>query len=143
MQTWNAEQHPLPFAKHHDYLGFVAAELRYRQDVGNPPTGYLAMIRVTSTVEALVKERIAEIAQELRARIAREKATLAGVELLGPVASPIERINQRFRWQLLLRSRERAVLRLVLAAMRGQMGEQRTSLGTSQATIDVDPCDFL
>jgi primosomal protein N' (replication factor Y) len=65
------------------------------------------------------------------------------VELLGPVASPIQKINRRTRWQLLLRSRSRKALRWLLAGLRPKLGFEGSGGGQTLAVVDVDPQNLL
>jgi primosomal protein N' (replication factor Y) len=60
------------------------------------------------------------------------------LRVLGPAPAPIERIKRRYRWQVLVKSRERTTLRSALTKMRSEIGpyaeRQRVSLA-----IDIDP----
>jgi primosomal protein N' (replication factor Y) len=103
IQTW-APSHPaIEHARRHDFEGFAALELAARAKHGNPPFGHVALVRISgeqrSQVEARAKE-LGGMAAELCARVAQSGESR--VESLGPVDSPIERINRRVRMQILL-----------------------------------------
>ncbi|MCH9681381.1 MAG: primosomal protein N', partial [Deltaproteobacteria bacterium] len=46
VQAWQVEHPAITFAGRHDYLGFADQELARREALGNPPSGYLALVRI-------------------------------------------------------------------------------------------------
>ncbi len=159
VQAWQVEHPAIAFARAHDYLGFAEDELRRREAVGNPPAGHLALVRVQGTDAAAVEARAQAIAARLRPRIASVRAAHAPVPapggdeqvvgagpvlmLLGPMPSPIERINRRVRWQLLLRARQRGPLRWLLGELRPMLGADGSGEAQTTAMVDVDPQAML
>ncbi len=63
--------------------------------------------------------------------------------MLGPTPSPIERINRRTRWQVLLRARERSPLRWLLGELRPLLGPEGQGDAQTLAIVDVDPQSML
>ncbi len=64
------------------------------------------------------------------------------IRLLGPMPSPLAKRANRYRFQLLLDSRQRAALHALLeAAMPGLIALRKT--GGVRWSIDIDPMDFL
>jgi primosomal protein N' (replication factor Y) len=152
VQAWQVEHPSIVHARAHDYLGFADEELARRQAVGNPPAGHLALVRVHGADAAAVEERAKRIAARLRPRIESVRAAHGegGAEgsppvlmMLGPTPSPIERINRRVRWQLLLRARQRAPLRWLLGELRPWLGPEGSGGAETQAMVDVDPQTML
>ena len=73
------------------------------------------------------------------AQLSKDNAN-QGVELLGPLPSPMEKRAGRFRAQLLLQSTERAVLHGMLAVLLPEL--DKSPLGRKvRWSIDVDPVD--
>jgi primosomal protein N' (replication factor Y) len=153
IQAWATEHPALTYAAGHDYEGFAEVELVGRRELGNPPFGHLALLRVTGPDPDAVRARI-EALSNLGRRAVRHVAehadALAGasaeavrVDVLGPVPSPIERINRRTRWQLLLRAPDRRALRWVLAQLRGSLGADGSGARETRAVVDVDPQTLL
>lgn len=148
IQAYSVAHPAITFAAGHDFEGFAAAELEQRRDIGNPPFGHLALIRIQGPAAGEVEQRakyLGERAGEL-ARIVREKheaLELPPLRVLGPVPSPIERINRRSRWQLLLRASDRGPLRWALERLRADLGQAGTGMHQTLATVDVDPQSLL
>ncbi len=69
-----------------------------------------------------------------------QKAAKSSVDVLGPAAAPLARLRNRFRFRIMIRSRERADLRAVLIAV----DRARASLPEAvRSSIDVDPVQLL
>ena len=144
IQTWAPDQPAIDFARRHDFEGFAKHELAARASHGNPPFGHVALVRVSgeqrSQVDARAKE-LGAMADQLCARVAAGGA--ARVESLGPVDSPIERINRRVRMQMLLRADRRDALRWVLRHLQRGLGPRGRGASETQARVDVDPYSLL
>jgi primosomal protein N' (replication factor Y) len=131
-------------AAQHDFTGFAAWELDKRRELGNPPFGFLALIRISGTDGVAVRRRADAVAAVVRAGVeaaARHQSAdgVRSLSLLGPVPSPIERVNRRIRWQLLIRSNLRPALRWLLKQVRPQLGSDGSGDFKTLAIVDVDP----
>jgi primosomal protein N' (replication factor Y) len=146
IQTWAPEHPAIEHARRHDFEGFAELELVARAKHGNPPFGHVALVRISgeqrSQVEARAKE-LGSMASELCARVAAGAGGESRVESLGPVDSPIERINKRVRMQMLLRADRRNALRWVLRHLRRGFGPRGRGASETQARVDVDPYSLL
>ncbi|MFO7566528.1 MAG: primosomal protein N' [Enhygromyxa sp.] len=144
IQTWAPDHPAIHHARTHDFEGFAEQELAARAKTGNPPIGYLALVRISGEDKAGViarAERIGGIARELAARVMAGGQT--ELEVLGPVDSPIERINRRVRMQMLIRASGRGGLRWVLKHLRRELGQQGRGRAATTARVDVDPYSLL
>lgn len=109
------------------YSGFAEHELKVRQTVGMPPEYAMAMLRAD-----------AFDARDAQAFLEQCKASLRGIEVMGPVAAPLARIANRSRYQLMLLSPQRATLH---AALRGL--DPPKAHRALRWSIDIDPYDSL
>jgi primosomal protein N' (replication factor Y) (superfamily II helicase) len=138
--------HPaIVHAARHDYDGFAAQELERRATLGNPPAGHLVLVRIQGLSSSAVEARAREVGRLLvgaAGAMARQDAA-ARVDVLGPVASPIAKINRRFRMQLLLRAPERGALRRLLRHIRSHLGPRGSGTTATSALVDVDPQTLL
>ncbi len=109
------------------YGGFADHELKVRQTVGMPPEHAMAMLRADAFDP-----------REAQAFLEHCKASLRDIEVLGPVAAPLARIANRYRYQLMLLSPQRATLHTALR----QLNPPKTT-HTLRWSIDIDPYDSL
>jgi primosomal protein N' (replication factor Y) (superfamily II helicase) len=136
IQTLNPGHYAVSRAAAHDFEGFYAEELEFRQDAGYPPFAHLAALLLSGTAGQAVEQGagttalvLQEIKKEIRCR----------VEILGPVVAPLGKVRGRYRRQILLKSAVRADLHRLLAAVR-----RKLSLPSNvRLTIDVDPVEML
>ena len=152
VQAWQTEHPAIAFATHHDYLGFAEDELERREALGNPPAGFIALVRVQGMDAKAVEQRAQRLAAFIRPRVGQIQSAHAEpgtvgqrpmVMMLGPTPSPIERINRRTRWQVLLRARERSPLRWLLGELRPHLGTDGRGDAQTLAIVDIDPQSML
>jgi primosomal protein N' (replication factor Y) (superfamily II helicase) len=93
----------------------------------------LALVRIEGNEPAQVSDGAAKIAT-LLARAAKPES----LRVLGPAPAPIERIKQRYRWQVLLKARERHELRAALT----EVASYRAGEGV-RVSVDIDPFNML
>ncbi len=135
VQTYRPEHHSLVAAAAHDYRSFAPRELAARREVGYPPFGRLVVLRL----EGVDPDATERAATEL-ARGGRRHAP--AVALRGPAPAPLERLRNRYRWQLLLSSTS---VRALHAAVRDLLATWRTGRAarTIRLVVDVDPVSML
>ncbi|MNJ65061.1 primosome assembly protein PriA [compost metagenome] len=120
-------------------------ELQHRRALHYPP--YSRLILTTLSHEQLpVLLRLAEnFASELRGRAQRlgwygdlDRRTAEALDILGPVASPIPRIKNRYRFQCMVKYRgDLDAVSLVRETASATMDQLRDA--SLQISIDVDP----
>jgi primosomal protein N' (replication factor Y) (superfamily II helicase) len=138
IQTFQPE-HPVLFrARTHDYEGFYADEVLARRELGYPPFGRIAALKMDSPDEQKVRDFAEHIAAFIRAM---PECECGDVKLLGPAPSPIERVRSRTRMQALLRSTDRPTLRKVVARLVSHMDAHPAPM--VRAVVDVDPIHML
>ncbi len=132
VQTFHPAHPAIRRAAEHDVAGFASVELEFRRVFFYPPFSELAALLVS----APDRERAAAAAGEL----ARAMAAGGGgsLRLSGPAPAPLERLQGRWRFQILLRAVDR---RAVLAALEASVPE-RPPAGV-QIAVDVDPQDLM
>jgi primosomal protein N' (replication factor Y) (superfamily II helicase) len=131
VQTLRPEHYAIQLARAHAYEQLYDKEMEIRANPMFPP--YLRMInlKISGSREGQVQAAAAQVAELCRA------GTPKGVEILGPAPSPIDRIRDRYRWQLLLKGAESAALHGVCR----RILEKHSTLakGDIRIAIDVDP----
>ena len=136
VQAIDTEHYAIKSAAEHDAAGFYRQELEFRQEAGYPPFAFLAAFAISGLSEQSVSGQadstarlLAQIKSELKLR----------VEILGPAPSPIYRLRNRFRRQILLKGANRADLHRLLAAWR----QRANIISTVRISVDIDPVDMM
>jgi len=137
IQTYRPESPAVVAAAAHDYASFFAAESAARAELGYPPHGRLIAVRIDGAdghEVAGVAQRLAQLAETAAGR-----PEIAGqVEVRGPVPAPLERLRNRTRWQIWLRSADRHALRRVARTL---LAAEIAS--TVRVGLDVDPISAM
>jgi primosomal protein N' (replication factor Y) len=102
IQTYQPEHYAVQAASEHDYASFYIEEIRFRTQHSLPPFRRLAKLVLVDPVNDHAQREAEQLGKELRVHI-REKA-LAATEILGPVPPFFNRIDGRYRWQIIIRS---------------------------------------
>ncbi len=136
IQTMNPGHYAVIHSRTHDYEGFYAREIAFREQLRYPPVSRMIRIEVKSVQEG----RGLEAARHVQNRI-RSLITGTDVVLLGPAPAPIARIRGQYRFQLLLLSQKRETIRQLACEARNVV-EQKYGR-TCRIIVDVDPVNLM
>jgi primosomal protein N' (replication factor Y) len=126
--------HPaIQFARHHDYTGFAEQELEFRRSLHYPPYERFILMTARGRNEEKTRFVLEQLAREM------EKLDLPATEITGPSPAPIARIEERYRFQVFLRTRRITAVTPKLRPL--FMG--RSWPDDIRVTLDVDPVDLL
>jgi primosomal protein N' (replication factor Y) len=136
IQTYAPQHYSIRAARDQDYARFVRRELELRRELMYPPFARMALVRIEGENSAVVRHTAERIGAQL-VRTAKPET----LRVLGPAPAPIERIKQRYRWQVMVKGERRDELRAALATIR----EAVVNPGTTgvRVTIDIDPVNML
>lgn len=126
VQTYTPEHYAIQTACRHDYEGFYARELRFRQELAYPPVARLARILCTESDPDRARRHLDRVAQAIRQAMGDDE----DVALIGPVPCFFSRIRGRHRWQIILQG---------AAPERYLTGIQLPPA----CSVDVDPIELL
>ena len=131
VQTLRPEHYAIQLAQAHDYQQMYEKEMEIRENPRFPP--YLRMInlKISGSSEGQVQATAAQLAKLCRDGISQD------IEILGPAPAPIDRIRDRYRWQVLLKGSHSVMLHRICE----KIIEKQASLtrGDIRIVIDVDP----
>ena len=120
------------------YNAFASTLLDQRRLAGLPPCNHLALLRAEAETAAdaehflrLVRQRAEQLAPPSPA-----------LRYLGPLPAPMERRNNRFRFQLAVFADQRAPLQQLLTALCPSL-ESEKSARKVRWSVDVDPQEML
>ncbi|MFZ4857149.1 MAG: replication restart helicase PriA [Desulfuromonadaceae bacterium] len=136
VQAYDTEHYAIRSAAGHDAAGFYQQELEFRREAGYPPFTFLAAFAISGLAEQAVADQ-ADMTARLLARLKSELKVR--VEILGPAPSPIYRLRNRFRRQILLKGANRSDLHRLLAFWR----QRANVVATVRISVDIDPVDMM
>lgn len=141
IQTFDPNHYVFKYLLTHDYSGFYEREVETRKTLNYPPFSRLCLIRVVGESEEQVLHYGQEIARYLW-QANREKK----FSVLGPAPAPLVRINNRYRYHILVKQpRESdpsmsAVRRLLKEGIYKNPAVKKWPV---EIQIDMDPLEIL
>ncbi|PKR87006.1 primosomal protein N' [Heyndrickxia camelliae] len=132
IQTYTPEHYSIELAGIQDYNRFYKQEMMMRKIGSYPPFYYLALITVSHEDLMKVVSTTDKISKYIRSKISKESI------ILGPVTSPIPRINNRYRYQCLIKYKREPDLAKNLRMVLEHFSQQKQSEGLT-ISIDVNP----
>ncbi|MEC0665453.1 primosomal protein N' [Priestia flexa] len=136
IQTYAPEHYSIQLASQHDYDTFYLEEMKLRQAHRYPPFFYLALVTVSHENVAKVVSVTGKISQYLRQKLSPQAV------ILGPVASPIAKIKDRYRYQCMIKYKLEPnmipALKYVVNQYQDQMQQEQLTI-----TIDLHPYSMM
>lgn len=136
LQTYNPLHPSIVHSTKHDYRSFAEEEMRLRQAFDYPPYARLTRLIFSSTSPALTEKAATRIAQMLS-----KNAERLQVEIVGPAPAALSKVQNRYRWNLLLKSARPAPLHSLLQSLLRVVPEAMDRKVTLQ--VDVDPVSLM
>ncbi len=108
LQTYNPDHPSIQYTLQHDFEGFAAHDLQFRETLGYPPMGRLAALKFggpdLAETEAAAR-RIAELARRTidKAVAADPLSPSSGILVLGPAPAPMAKLRNLYRFQILIK----------------------------------------
>jgi len=130
-QTYQPENPVIQAAAQHDYATFLATELPMRKALGYPPFRRLTRLGLSGKRLGEVEAAADGLAEALR----RELGAL-GMSVLGPAPAVFPRLNDRYRFQILVKGAFNAEKRAWLA---GCLASFRETYKKVDVLHDMDP----
>lgn len=132
IQTYTPEHYSIELAGSQDYDRFYQQEMMVRKVHQYPPFYYLSLVTVSHEDLMKAVSVTEKIAKFISSRLSREAV------VLGPVASPIPRINDRYRYQCLIKYKKEPELNNALKAILDHYQQEMGSAGL-QISVDLNP----
>lgn len=132
VQTYTPEHYSIQFAAQQDYDLYYEREMQIRKLHHYPPFYYISLITVSH--ENLMK--VISVTEKITGYIRHSLSSEAIV--LGPVASPIPRIKNRYRYQCLIKYKREPQLGRSIKTILDQYQQESAATGLTIST-DVNP----
>ncbi|MBQ7900374.1 MAG: primosomal protein N' [Clostridia bacterium] len=104
IQTYNPDDETLLLSSRHDYRSFYENEIGFRKMMGYPPFCEFINISFSDKDYNKAKSTAQEFYDSIKQQIEQQELGLY-IELFSPTEAPIRRINDKYRFRLLAKSR--------------------------------------
>ncbi|MDX1994374.1 MAG: primosomal protein N' [bacterium] len=128
LQTYQPDHYAIAAASRHDYAAFYQNETAARREIGYPPFRRMIRLLFRDPVEARARDAAERTAHLLREALSSTE--LSDTVLIGPAPCFFGRVNNVFRWHVLLRGSDPA-------------RDLRQITLPRECIIDPDPADLL
>ena len=132
VQTFNPDHYAISFVKKHDYLSFYEKEMSIRRQLKYPPYFYLCNIRISGKDSSYVFGEAIKIKNSL-------ERNLKNYIILGPTASTLFRINNIFRYNIVLKYKNSKELYIILE----KIIEHYKSNSKIKLDVDFNPSQMI
>lgn len=132
IQTYTPEHYSIELAAIPDYESYYGREMLLRKNYCYPPFYYLTLVTVSHPELMKVVDITEKISEQLRRELSNQAI------VLGPVASPIPRIKDRYRYQCMIKYKDEPKLSKTLQKLI-QHYQQEMSRSELQISIDMNP----
>jgi len=136
IQTFSPGHDVIMLASRQDYDGFYEREIVIRRTLCCPPVRDLMTLAATGTDEQAVISTCARLRGALESYFRGEK----GVMVLGPAPAPVSKVNNRFRYRLLVRCENTKRVRDTIAHIIREFSRDKQGRGVS-VFADADVYD--
>jgi primosomal protein N' (replication factor Y) len=106
MQTYNPDHFSILAAEKQDFFSFYQQEIQFRESLDYPPFSRMIQIRISGKNRQEVRNCAADIGRFLFRHMEDHQPLYDSVGILGPIEAPIPKMADRYRWQILIKSRD-------------------------------------
>jgi primosomal protein N' (replication factor Y) len=138
LQTWHPTHALYQSLRHYDYAGFAAQQLKERAMAGLPPQVSLAMLRA----EGKTQEAAQGFLHQAIEAVQPLAEAVGGIGLYPPVPTPVQRVANIERAQLMVDSASRPALQRFLQQSQPiwlDLAQKNRRSGLIRWAVDVDP----
>lgn len=132
IQSYSPEHYSIQLAGKHDYDSFYMQEMTARKQHAYPPFYFLALVTVSHPDLLKAVSVTEKITQHLNHKLSDH------VQILGPSASPIPRVNDRYRYQCMIKYKREenlhSALKMIIERFQQDMNKNQLSI-----SIDMNP----
>jgi primosomal protein N' (replication factor Y) len=127
--------HPaIQYARRHDFGGFYAQEIEFREQLKYPPLTRVALL----TLKGRNEDKVKLSADHLRRELEKGLAEVKDLVIAGPAPAPLARAESNYRHQIMLRARQMTPVSRRLAVLTESLAlPEGVTL-----SVDIDPVDL-
>ncbi len=135
VQTYTPEHYSIELASQYDFPTFYEHEMKIRRSFLYPPYVFLLLMTVSHENEQKVFEVVQQIRQMLESKLQPNSY------ILGPTPSPIARIKNRYRYQVMVKYRAEPGLQLMIQEILDKLIKERKQ--DVQIIVDMNPYQLM
>ena len=135
VQTYTPDHYSIDLASMYDYMEFYEKEMRLRRTFKYPPYVYLMLVTISHENMFKVHEVANKIVQMLQPTLQAQSI------ILGPTPSPIARIKNKYRFQLMVKYRYEPTLEQEMDHILEQLQDERKQ--NVQIIVDMNPYQLM
>jgi len=129
IQAFNIDDYSITTAANHNYDGFYKSEIKIRENLYYPPFCNIAVISLIGSKDREVFDECQEFKKKLI-----ESKTIE-TEILGPTRPNIPKINDKYKWRIILKAPNDNMLVELLSKYRNNP----LSKNNISITVDINP----
>ncbi|MCG9129094.1 primosomal protein N' [Candidatus Poribacteria bacterium] len=139
IQTYMPEHYCILAAQNHDYINFYDQEVESRRSLQYPPFSHVATLLLRGKDE----KEVIEAAHTVNTHLQIWKTEkFPEVDILGPAPAPLSKIEGKFRWHFLLKSKEVEKICGIFQLLTDDLPPQIRATAI-EFIIDIDPTNTL
>ena len=138
IQSYNPENYSIQTAQRQSYEDFYDIEIELRKQLKYPPFCDIIVIGFSSGKEEEIKKQTSEFYKEL---IENTKNRIDNLKISLPAPSPIDKIQNRYRWRIIIKGNMTEELNNVLNNILKKWYDKNNK--DTKITIDVNPNNMI
>lgn len=138
LQTYSPDHFSITAATDHDVMKFYHQEIAFRKAFRYPPFARMIQIKISGRDKEKTRDQAMAVGGMGEALKQSDPAFGERVETLGPIEAPLSRVADRYRWQLLVKSEDAALLHRFVRSLIFGNG-LHLSGRPARVDVDVDP----
>lgn len=140
IQTFTPDNDVIRFAAGQDYGSFYRQEIKLREARGLPPFCDLFVISASGPEETAVLRALVRLREALGGALRKAPYDKIPCRLLGPAPAPVAKLNDRYRFRLILSAQNTRAVRQLTAHLLRQAQAERQNRGVA-LFADLNPLD--
>ena len=138
IQSYNPENYSIQTAQRQSYEDFYDIEIELRKQLKYPPFCDIIVIGFSSGKEEDIKKQTSEFYKEL---LENTKNQLNNLKISLPAPSPIDKIQNRYRWRIIIKGNMTEELNNILNNILKKWYDK--NIKDTKITIDVNPNNMI
>lgn len=103
LQTYEPDHYSIKAAQYHDFISFYEKEIILRKAFNYPPFYNIISITIIGQNQGKVSVASRRLADSIDLKFKDRKITFSNDNILGPNPSPIAKIKNNYRWQIIIK----------------------------------------